>query len=73
MDLVERLNAAQASTPTQQLKLEAVWGDRPEVLASVLDAYRRGVSVRAIALMLSEEHEVHPDTVSKWLRRQGVA
>lgn len=53
-------------------KIEAVWGDRPEVLEAIRELRRQGRSFGFIADLLGQEEQVNASTVQKWLREQGI-
>lgn len=56
------------------LRVEQLFADRPEVLASIIRARReRGLSFGQIAEALStEDATITAGPVQKWLERQGV-
>jgi hypothetical protein len=58
------------------LKVDMEFGDRPEVLESILNARRdRGLSFRLIAEVLSEDlgDPISSTAVQSWCRRRGVS
>lgn len=67
-------DATRVQHPQANKKVEAVFGDRPEVLESIRRARsERGVSFEQIALILSEEgHRISAGAVRNWLRGEGI-
>ena len=72
-DLIAALDAA-TSGPSDGLKFDRLFGDRPDVKAAVSRNLERGLSVKRVAELLSqflpEGQSIGEDAVRKWWNRQ---
>lgn len=71
--IAEALNQAVGAAPKN--KIEHFFGDRPQVLDSIVTARKeRKLSYRQIAVILSKDPNVsiHEGTVKLWLDRKGI-
>lgn len=58
-----------------RMKLEVLFGDRPEVLEALREMKRRGHSYRSMARALSahlENDSVSPNAVMNWFEKDGA-
>jgi len=70
--LAKKLSEATPARSGHKLRIEELFGDRPDVLEAIIAARKRGLSSRVIADVLSAEGEKVADgAVTNWLRSQG--
>lgn len=70
--LAAALDATEPPRGGIKSRVEALFGDRPAVIASIVAAHHRGLSARVIARKLSEAGEPISDgAVTNWLRLNG--
>ena len=72
--LAAALDAAPIShAGSQSLKIDALYGDRPDVLDSIVAAHKRGLGHTTIANLLTEHGGtlVSYSAVKSWLRARG--
>jgi DNA-directed RNA polymerase specialized sigma24 family protein len=74
MDLAAQLKGEPRNRYGRTLKLEELFGDRPDILEAVIVARaERKLSYQSIADVLGREGEyISPTAVQNWLRAQGV-
>jgi hypothetical protein len=74
-DLMAALDAARQSTRSEKrMKVDTLFGDQPDVLDSIRNAAKRGLSPRYIAELISghlDGDSVSEGAVANWLRAQG--
>lgn len=71
--LTSELDALVPTNNYHGLKIDALWGDQPEVLDSIKAARLRRCTYVQIAKALSTEGAtVSPDAVKRWLETNGI-
>lgn len=60
---------------TNQSAIEVLFGNRPQVKESIINARKRRLSFNEIATALNKDPDVKVsgDIVSKWLKKQGIS
>jgi hypothetical protein len=74
MDLAAQLNEEPRSRYGRGLKLEELFGDRPDILEAIIAArVERKLSYQTIADVIARNGQyISPTAVQNWLRTQGV-
>jgi hypothetical protein len=72
--LVDALAGAVNKSCRPPLRVDALFGDQPERLEAIRDAYRRGISIRTIAETVTKVsgESLSYNALDAWLKREGL-
>jgi predicted methyltransferase len=67
------LRATEPRRHSTPMRVNVLFGDDPDTLAAIKDAYVRGVGCKGIARALSDAgHQVSADSITRWLEAEGI-
>lgn len=71
--ILAALDGARTARPFQRLLVDELYGDRPDILAKIIERRQAGVSVQSIADALStDRRKVGREAVVRWLKTKGL-
>lgn len=72
--LVDALAVATNKSCRPPMRVDQLFGDNPERLEAIRDAYRRGINIRTIAETVSKisGETLSYNALDAWLKREGL-